>query len=129
MRVLSFLSALIATCSLAFAQVNVAQAGAYKDETTALTTWTLTRTVQRVVQTVTATRNGTEVPVTTTSFGLSAPSASITPYVNGTGVFPTGAGSPAQSAPPYVHTGAGARLGMDVVGLGAVVGLIGLVAL
>ena len=94
-----------------------------------MTTWTLTRTVERVVQTVTATRNGTEVAVTTTSFAIGTPSLTVTPYGNGTGVFPTGTGVATQTAVPYTPTGASSRLGMDLVGLGAVAGLIGLVAL
>nr|OQO25593.1 hypothetical protein B0A51_08186 [Rachicladosporium sp. CCFEE 5018] len=72
MRFLTLIASLaFPLLTLAQEPTPLAQPGAYGgDQTSALTTYTSTRTVERVVQTVTATRNGTEIPVTTTSYGL-----------------------------------------------------------
>ena len=132
MHLTTLLTALTAT-TLAFAQSDLAQYGAAGDATSAMTTWTLTRTVERVVQTVTATRNGTEMPITTTSvvgLGAATPSLTLTPYHNGTAsVWGTGAssglGAPAWTGMPI----SGAEKVGSAGALVAVVGAIGLVIL
>lgn len=127
MRFSTIATTALSAASFASAQVDVAQNGA--DATSsALTTWTLTRTVERVVQTVTATRNGTQVPLTTTSvvMPLASASLSITPYVNGTAsVWGTGAGP--TSAP--VQTGRPVSGGSRMAGVSALGIVVGVVAL
>ncbi|KAK5720824.1 hypothetical protein LTR15_006786 [Elasticomyces elasticus] len=99
---------------------DVVQEGAIAYTSSATTTHTLTRTVMRVVQTEYATRNVS--PAT--------PSLTMTPYYNGTAsAFGSGvAGASAtgvQSAKPMVPTGGAAQRGLDVVGMAAVVGMVG----
>ncbi|KAK5713396.1 hypothetical protein LTR17_017577 [Elasticomyces elasticus] len=99
---------------------HVVQDGAIAYTSSATTTHTLTRTVMRVVQTEYATRN-----VSTATASLT-----MTPYYNGTAsAFGSGvAGSSAtglQSAKTMLPTGAAVRRGIDVVGMAAVVGVVG----
>lgn len=127
----SIIATALTAASFATAQVDVAQNSA-DGTTSAMTTWTLTRTVERVVQTVTATRNGTQVPLTTTTSSVVMPlasaSLSITPYVNGTAsVWGTGAGPTGAS-----QTGRPVSGGNRVAAAGvlcAMVGVAGLVIL
>ena len=108
---------------------DVVQDGAAPAITTsAQTTFYLTMTVERVVETVTATRNYT-APLTT-STPLASASMSITAYANGTAsVFGTGAGpssSATQTPEPLTPANAAGRLDMDTVGLAAIAGFVGL---
>ncbi|KAK3638923.1 hypothetical protein LTR56_012836 [Elasticomyces elasticus] len=99
---------------------DIIQEGAIAYNSSATTTHTLTRTVMRVVQTEYATRN----------VSTATPSLTMTPYYNGTAsAFGSGvAGASAtgvQSAKPMVPTGGAAQRGLDVVGMAAVVGMVG----
>jgi hypothetical protein len=108
-----------------------------------VTTWTMTRTVQRVVETVTATRNTSALTTsaaadtttlasyTTSSPPLGTASMGVYPQSNGTStVLGTGA-SPSNGSTPtggFPESGA-ERVGLQMVGLMAVVGFVGLVGL
>jgi len=94
--------------------------------TSATTTYTITRTVSHVQWTTTATLNDTLTPTrssvpTWTSTGAHSSASAYKPS-NGTVASPT-------STKPAAATGAAARFGMDAVGLAAVAGFVGLVAL
>lgn len=94
-----------------------------------MTTFTLTRTVMRVVQTTTATREANTTKAIPT---YASASLTLTPYINGTAsVLGTGAtpSSMSTSAVPMMPTGAASRVCMDTVGWAAMVGLAGLVAM
>ena len=102
---------------------NVVQAAATSITGTISTvsTFTLTRTVMRVVETATTTRQANIKALTT-----ALPSASLTfvPYVNGTtSVLGTGA------TPTSKPSSAACRVGVDTIGWAAVMGLVGLVAM
>jgi hypothetical protein len=96
-------------------------------DTTMMSTWTLTKTVQRVVETVTATRNVSSSA--TASPPLGTASAGVYPQSNGTStVLGTSAGFPGGVPTGLAESGAdGVRL--EMLGLMAVVGVVGLVGL
>jgi hypothetical protein len=138
-------STLTAAALFALASAQDAYPAAASDSSL-VTTWTMTRTVQRVVETVTATRNTSAVTTsaaedtTTTlaSYTTAAPplgtaSMGVYPQANGTSsVLGTGAGpsSNGSSSPIGEFPESGAeRVGLQMVGLMAVVGLVGLVGL
>ena len=137
MRIRGFSGTALAAAAIfhgAGAQVPVAQAGASSDDiTSVLTTWTLTRTVERVVETVTATKdNMTLTSLATTSITtLASASMTLTPYMNGTAsVLGTGASPTAtasESILPMPTNGAGSIHGLDVLGYAAIAGVMGLV--
>lgn len=96
------------------------------------TTYTITRTVERVVQTTWATSS---LATATATWEAPKPSAyasagSSLAYGNGTapatGVYPSG--SATGTVPVIAATGAASRFGVDVVGFAAVAGLVGMVA-
>lgn len=91
--------------------------------TSTVSTVTLTRTVMRVVDTITATRD-------VTFPGTSVPSASLTlvPYSNGTASV-LGTGATPTTTRLAQPSGAAGRACMDTVGWAAMVGLVGLVAM
>lgn len=97
-------------------------------ETSVITTWTLTRTVKRVVETVTATRSNstTAVPLTTAT-GIVMPYGNGTTSVLGTAAGPSGSG--ATQAPMDPPASGGERVGIEALRLVAVVGLVGLAGL
>ena len=139
-------STLTAAALFALASAQDAYPAAASDSSL-VTTWTMTRTVQRVVETVTATRNTSAITTsaaedtTTTlaSYTTAAPlplgtaSMGVYPQANGTSsVLGTGAGpsSNGSSSPIGEFPESGAeRVGLQMVGLMAVVGLVGLVGL
>lgn len=107
-----------------------------------VTTWTMTKTVQRVVETVTSTRNASapltsasdsttvavsqttaSPPLGTASMGVFPPHANGTSTVLGTGARPSDGTSTG-----FPESGAG-KAGLEMVGLMAAVGLVGLVGL
>lgn len=101
--------------------------------TTSMQTWTLTKTVERVVETVTATRNNSvEVAtMTTSSTVLATASAGLIPLSNGTSTVlgtGTGAGRPGSVPTGLAESGAG-KVGLEMVGLMAVAGLVGFAGL
>jgi hypothetical protein len=136
-------STLTAAALFALASAQDAYPAAPSDSSL-VTTWTMTRTVQRVVETVTATRNISAVttssaadttttlasyttaapPLGTASMGV-YPQSNGTSTVLGTGASPTNGSSPTGGFP---ESGA-ERVGLQMVGLMAVVGLAGMVAL
>lgn len=96
-------------------------------DSTMMSTWTLTKTVQRVVETVTATRNYSSHA--TVSPPLSTASAGIYPQSNGTStVLGTGAG-PSGGVPTGLPESGADRVCLEMVGLMAVAGLVGLAGL
>jgi len=126
--------AAVAALQGAGAQVAVAQKGASDgDSTSVMTTWTVTRTVERVVQTVTATKDHETLTslVTSSITTLASASLTFTPYANGTvlgtGANPMATGS--QSAQPMMpSSGAASSYAVDVLGYAAMAGVIALVA-
>lgn len=94
-------------------------------ETSVVATWTLTRTVERVVETVTATRNST-APLSTATGGA-MPYGNGTSSVLGTAAGPSGSGATQALMDPPEN--GGERVGIEALGLMAVVGLVGLVGL
>ncbi|KAK3070699.1 hypothetical protein LTR53_010011 [Teratosphaeriaceae sp. CCFEE 6253] len=102
--------------------VDLVQDGAPADITLATTTHTVTRTVMRVVQTEFATRNST-------ISNKAVPSLTLTPYYNGTAsLLGTGAALSTvmtQSARSMVPSAAASNLGLDVAGLVAAAGIVG----
>ncbi|KAM0698795.1 hypothetical protein Q7P36_000839 [Cladosporium allicinum] len=138
-------STLTAAALFALASAQDAYPAAASDSSL-VTTWTMTRTVQRVVETVTATRNTSAITTsaaedtTTTlaSYTTAAPlplgtaSMGVYPQANGTSsVLGTGAGPSSNGSSPigeFPESGA-ERVGLQMVGLMAVVGLVGLVGL
>jgi hypothetical protein len=137
-------STLTAAALFALASAQDAYPAAASDSSL-VTTWTMTRTVQRVVETVTATRNTSDVTTssaaedtTTTlaSYTTAAPplgtaSMGVYPQSNGTStVLGTGASPSNGSSPTGGFPESGAeRAGLQMVGLMAVVGLVGSLAL
>ena len=116
----------------AFATVVAAQ-DAPKDYTTSMQTWTLTKTVERIVETVTATRNNSVEIATMTSSStvLATASAGFIPLSNGTSTVlgtGTGAGRPGSVPTGLAESGAG-KVGVEMLGLMAVAGLVGLAGL
>lgn len=98
-------------------------------DSSAFTTWTMTRTVKRVVETVTATRNTSLVTSSTVSPPMGTASVGVIPQSNGTStVLGTGAG-PSGSAPTGLPGSGAERVGLEMVGLMAVAGLVGLAGL
>lgn len=127
------LSAITATLFLAVASAQPQDAYGASD-ISSFTTWTLTRTVDRVVETVTATRDNASHPTTTVSPPLNTASLGVTPYGNGTAttVVGTGAGpsgSGATQVPTDLPISGAGKVGIEGLGLMAVVGLVGLVGL
>ncbi|KAM0723750.1 hypothetical protein Q7P37_000740 [Cladosporium fusiforme] len=127
------LSAVAATLVLAVASAQP-QDNYGAADTSSFTTWTMTRTVNRVVQTVTATRDNSSHPTTTVSPPLHTASLGVTPYGNGTEptVVGTGAGpsgSGATQAPTDFPVSGAERVGLEGLGLMAIVGLVGFVGL
>lgn len=113
--------------------VAAQEAAAPPAYTTSMQTWTLTKTVERVVETVTATRNNSiEVAtMTTSSTVLATASAGLIPLSNGTSTVlgtGTGAGRPGSVPTGLAESGAG-KVGLDMVGLMAVAGLVGFAGL
>lgn len=111
------------------ASSSVEAAPAY---TSATTTYYTTRTVMRVVETMTATRNGststfatTESSTSTATFVASA-SASIYPMGNGTSssILATGA-IPTTASPSGVYEGSASQLSMGA-GMAVLIGFAGL---
>jgi hypothetical protein len=93
-------------------------------DSTVMQTLTLTQTVERVVETVTQTRSA---PYETVSPPLSTASAGLIPLSNGTStVLGTGAAFPGSTGLP--ESGAG-KVGLEMMGLMAVAGLVGLAGL
>lgn len=96
---------------------------------TAMTTYTLTRTVMRVVQTTTATRPANMTLSTTFVPTLASAGRTLTPYVNGTAsVLGTSATPTSSSQTLVTPSGAASRIGMDTVGWAAIAGVAGLLA-
>jgi hypothetical protein len=136
-------STLTAAALFALASAQDAYPAAASDSSL-VTTWTMTRTVQRVVETVTATRNISDVTTspaaedTTTlaSYTTAAPplgtaSMGVYPQSNGTStVLGTGASPSNGSSPTGGFPESGAeRAGLQMVGLMAGGGLVGSLAL
>ena len=104
------------------------------DNTMVAATWTLTKTVERVVQTVTATRgvNTTEPTMAPTTSSAVAPYATASMGVipqqgNGTSVVNgTGAAGPSSGMPTGMPVSGADRVGLEMLSLMAVAGLVGL---
>lgn len=135
MRFVGFSFAALAAAALASAapqdSYGASAAPSYGSEsvTTASTTYTSTRTVLRVTETVTATRNGTLSSYeTTTSVAMAVPppsaTASLPGYGNGTS--PMGTGAPSGYPSPAQQTGAAGRLDVQALGFAAAAGIAGL---
>lgn len=125
------------TAAALFALASAQDAYPAAADSSLVTTWTMTRTVQRVVETVTATRNTsalmttTDTPVsqTTVSPPLGTASMGVFPHPNGTStVLGTGA-MPSDSAPTGFPESGAERVSLEMIGLTVVVGLVGLVGL
>lgn len=126
MRFSTLATTLFASASLVAAQ----EPPAY---TTSMQTWTLTKTVERVVETVTATRNNSVeiATVTSSSTVLATASAGFIPLSNGTSTVlgtGTGAGRPGSVPTGLAESGAG-KVGLEMLGLMAVAGLVGFAGL
>lgn len=121
-----------ALATTVFATVVAAQ-DAPPAYTTSMQTWTLTKTVERIVETVTATRNSSVEIATMTSSStiLATASAGFIPLSNGTSTVlgtGTGAGRPGSVPTGLAESGAG-KVGLEMLGLMAVAGLVGLAGL
>jgi len=121
-----------ALATTVFATVVAAQ-DAPPAYTTSMQTWTLTKTVERIVETVTATRNNSVEIATMTSSStvLATASAGFIPLSNGTSTVlgtGTGAGRPGSVPTGLAESGA-EKVRFEVLGLVAVAGLVGLVGL
>jgi len=126
------------TAAALFALASAQDAYPAATDSSLVTTWTMTRTVQRVVETVTSTRNTSALTTTsdvsvsqttTVSPPLGTASMGVLPHTNGTStVLGTGA-MPSDSAPTDFPESGAERVGLEMVGLMAVVGLVGLVGL
>jgi hypothetical protein len=128
MRVSAIATTLFATLVAA----QDANAPAY---TTSMQTWTLTKTVERVVETVTATRNTSAIAVATETASVSTPlttaSVGFIPLSNGTSTVlgtGTGAGRPGSVPTGLAESGAD-KVGLEMLGLMAVAGLVGFAGL
>ena len=100
-------------------------------DTTSMQTWTLTKTVERVVETVTATRNASAIATDTVSPPLGTASAGLIPLSNGTSTVlgtGTGAGRPGSVPTGLAESGAG-KVGLEMLGLMAVAGIVGFAGL
>jgi len=118
------------TIATALCATLVAAQDAPPAYTTSMQTWTLTKTVERVVETVTATRNNSVEVATMTSSStvLATASAGFIPLSNGTSTVlgtGTGAGRPG-SVPTGLAESSAGKVGFEVLGLVAVAGLVGL---
>lgn len=128
---------LLGLCASALAVIALA---APQDDpvTTSMSKATVTRTVMRVIETVTATQNGTLSTYQTTTTETST--IFLTPYASATGHLPaysngtsTVLGTSARpsvsktsSSAPTQTTNAGGKFGVEAMSLAAVVGLVGL---
>lgn len=111
------------------AALVVALASAQPQDDYQHTTYTYTKTVQRVVETVTATRNTSLATSSTVSPPLGTASIGVIPQSNGTStVLGTGAG-PSGSTPTEIPDSGAEKVGLEMLGLMAVVGLVGLACL
>jgi len=123
------------TIATALCATLVAAQDAAPAYTTSMQTWTLTKTVERVVETVTATRNNSvEIStMTSSSTVLATASAGFIPLSNGTstvsGPTGTGAGRPGSVPTGLAESGAGKVVGLEMLGLMAVAGLVGFAGL
>lgn len=122
------------TIATALCATLVAAQDAAPAYTTSMQTWTLTKTVERVVETVTATRNNSvEIStMTSSSTVLATASAGFIPLSNGTstvsGPTGTGAGRPGSVPTGLGESGAG-KVGLEMLGVMAVAGLVGFAGL
>ena len=121
------------TIATALCATLVAAQDAAPAYTTSMQTWTLTKTVERVVETVTATRNNSvEISTMTSSSTVLATASAGFPLSNGTSTVPgttgTGAGRPASVPTGLAESGAG-KVGLERLGLMAVAGLVGFAGL
>ena len=122
------------TLATALCATLVAAQDAAPAYTTSMQTWTLTKTVERVVETVTATRNNSvEIStMTSSSTVLATASAGFIPLSNGTstvlGSGTAGAGRPGSVPTGLADSGAG-KVGLEMLGVMAVAGVVGLVGL
>jgi len=116
----------IATTLFAATVAAQAQEAYPAADSTMMQTLTLTKTVERVVETVTSTRNASYATV---SPPLSTASAGVIPMSNGTStVLGTGAGFPG-GVPTGLAESSADKVGMEILGLMAVAGLVGLAGL
>ena len=123
MRFSTLATTLFASASLVAAQESPAY-------TTSMQTWTLTKTVERVVETVTATRNNSiEIATMTSSSTVLATASAGFPLSNGTSTVlgtGTGAGRPGSVPTGLAESESGAgKVGFGMVGVVAVAGLVG----
>ncbi|KAK4580109.1 hypothetical protein LTR86_000312 [Recurvomyces mirabilis] len=124
-----FAAAAALTCSTVGAQETL-ESTQRQVITSATTTYTITRTVERVVQTAYATMSGNGTSPASTTAG---PSSTIYAYGNGT-ISSTGAAHPSasagnQTARPLPQTGSGSMLSMDLAAIVAVAGMAGMLVL
>lgn len=97
-------------------------------DNTMVAIWTLTKTVERVVQTVTATR-GVNTTVPTVSPPLATASLGIYPQSsNGTSIV-NGTGTPSGGMPTGIPVSGADRVSLEMLSLMAVAGLVGLARL
>lgn len=120
------------TLATALCATAVAAQDAPPAYTTSMQTWTLTKTVERVVETVTATRNNSvEIATMTSSSTVLATASAGFPLSNGTSTVlgtGTGAGRPG-SVPTGLASSGAEKVGLEVLGLMAVAGLVGFAGL
>jgi hypothetical protein len=128
------------TAAALFAVASAQDAYPAASDSSLVTTWTMTRTVQRVVETVTATRNTSALTTsaadttvvasyTTSSPPLGTASMGVYPQSNGTSSVLGPGASPSNSTPTAFPESGAERVGLEMVGLMAIVGLVGLVGL
>jgi hypothetical protein len=127
MRLSTLATTLFATLVAAQQQQQPQEASPTAVDSTMMQTLTLTKTVERVVETVTSTRNASYATV---SPSLSTASAGVVPLANGTStVLGTGAGFPGGVPTGLAESRAGKVVGLEMLGVVAVAGLVGLVGL
>lgn len=130
----------LATSALAAASFFAAGVTAQSGYVTSQSTVTITKTVERVVQTAYATMssssiNDTELPHEPTSYPVAAPSASMAPlpHYNGTAPAPSASGTGIMNGTsPYLPQATGnaaATLGSQSYAFAAFAGVIGLAVL
>lgn len=122
-------STLATTLFAAIAAAQPQDAYPAAGDSTMMQTFTMTRTVERVVETVTATRSSSYAtvspPLGTASAGI-YPVSNGTSTVLGTGAGPSGGAASAATGLPV--SGAG-KVGLEMLGLMAVAGVVGLAGL
>ncbi|EME49377.1 hypothetical protein DOTSEDRAFT_68232 [Dothistroma septosporum NZE10] len=130
MRVSTTIAALVAVAAVNAAEVPAPAAYDQQSMTSATTTYTITRTLSRVVETVTATRNGSLSTYESTSTAPATTLVSAAPTGYGNATLPGTAAKASASAtfysPPPSQGGAGK---VEVAGFAAVMGIVGMLAL